>query len=78
MIQWENLDQTINIVPATSCKIIKGIIDEAGIPINLLAWIYVDDAVMLALNIKHMKMEFAAMIKSIFIVMGEPEEDVCQ
>ena len=33
---------------------------------------------MLALNIAHMKMVLAAMIEAIFVVMGEPKEDVCQ
>jgi hypothetical protein len=78
MIQWEDLDQTIDIVPAASCKINRGIIDKAGIPISSPAHIYVDNAIMLALNVEHMKMVLATMIKSTFIVMGEPEEDVRQ
>ncbi len=50
MIQWEIFDQTIDIVPAVSCNIIRGIMDEAGNPINLPARIYVDDAIMLSSN----------------------------
>ena len=78
MIQWENLDQTIDIVPATPCSVNRVIMDKAGNPINLPAHIYVDDAIMLSLNTEHMKMVLAAMIESIFIMMGEPKEDVCQ
>ena len=57
---------------------IRGIIDEAGKWINLPACIYVDDALMLATSIKHMKMVLAAMIEAIFVVMGEPNESVRQ
>ncbi len=64
-----DLDQTIDIVRAVSCKINKGIIVEAGTPVNLPTCIYVDDAIMLAPYVKHMKMVLAAMIKAIFIVM---------
>jgi hypothetical protein len=45
--------------------------DDAGNRIDLPACIYVDDALMLALNADHMKMVLAAMIKAFFIVMGE-------
>ncbi len=54
MIQWEIFDQTIDIVPALSCNINRGIMDEAGNPINLPARIYVDNAIMLSLNAEHM------------------------
>jgi hypothetical protein len=33
---------------------------------------------MLSLNVEHMKMVLAAMIKAIFVVMGEPKENVSQ
>ena len=78
MIQWEIFDQTIDIVPAVLYNINRGIMDKAGNPIDLPARIYVDDAIMLSSNTKHMKMVLGAMIESIFIVMGEPEEDVRQ
>ncbi len=78
MIQWEIFNQTIDIVPAVSCNINRGIMDEAGNPIDLPARVYVDNAIMLHLNAEHMKMVLGAMIESIFVVMGEPEEDVRQ
>ena len=65
-------------VCAFPCAINRGIIDEAGKWINLPACIYVDDALMLATSIKHMKMVLAAMIEAIFVVMGKPKESIRQ
>ncbi len=39
---------------------------------------YIEDALMLALDIDHMKMVLAAMIEAIFVVMGEPDVAVRQ
>ena len=44
--------------------------DNAGNRMDLPARIYVGDALMLALNVDHMKMVLAATIEAIFIVMG--------
>jgi hypothetical protein len=52
--------------------------DDAGNWIDLPARIYVDDALMLALDIDHMKMVLAAMIEAIFVVVGEPDVVVRQ
>ncbi len=52
--------------------------DDAGNRIDLPARIYIDNALMLALNADHMKMVLAATIKAIFIVMGEPDVAVRQ
>jgi hypothetical protein len=51
--------------------IISDIMDDAGNWIDLPACIYVEDALMLALDIDHMKIVLAAMIKAIFVVMGK-------
>jgi hypothetical protein len=40
--------------------------------------VYIEDALMLALDIDHMKMVLAAMIEAIFVVMGEPDVAVRQ
>jgi hypothetical protein len=55
-----------------SCTINRGVIGDAGNWIDLPARIYVDNALMLALDVDHMKMALAAMIKAIFVVMGKP------
>jgi len=52
--------------------------NNAGNRVDLPTRIYVDDAIMLSPNADHMRMVLAVMIKSIFIVMGEPEEEFCQ
>ncbi len=39
---------------------------------------YVDDALMLALDVDHRKMVLAALIEAIFVVMGEPDVAVRQ
>jgi hypothetical protein len=78
MIKWDDSNCLASIIPAFSCNINRGIMDDVGNPINLLARIYVDDAIMLSPNANHMKMVLAAMIESIFVVMGEPEEELRQ
>ncbi len=45
--------------------------DDAGNRIDLPARIYIDNALMLALNADHIKMVLAATIEAIFIVMGD-------
>jgi hypothetical protein len=52
--------------------------DDAGKWRDLPARIYVDNALMLALDADHMKMVLAATIKAIFIVMGKPDVAVRQ
>ncbi len=78
MIKWDDLDPLTNIFPAFPCNINRGIMDDVGNPIDLPARIYVDDAIMLSPNADHMKMVLMAMIESIFVVMGEPEEELRQ
>ncbi len=78
MIQWDDISLPVNITHAFPCTINRGIVDEKGNRIDLPAWIYVDDTVMLAINIEHMKMVLVAMIEAIFVVMGKPKELVRQ
>jgi hypothetical protein len=72
MLKWEEIDSSAELTPAFSCTINHGIIDDAGNRIDLPARIYVDDTLMLALDVDHMKMVPAATIKAIFAVMGKP------
>jgi hypothetical protein len=41
--------------------------------LDLPAHIYVDNALMLAIDRAHMEMVLAAAIKAIFVIMGEPK-----
>jgi hypothetical protein len=76
MLKWEEIDHNTKKVCAFPCAIIQGFIDGAGKQINLPACIYVDNALMLATSIEHMKIVLATMIEAIFVVMGEPDESV--
>ncbi len=78
MLKWEEIDPSAKLTPAFSCTINRGIMDEAGNWMDLPACIYVDDALMLALDVDHMKMVLAATIEAIFVVMGKPDVAVRQ
>jgi hypothetical protein len=78
ILKWEEIDPSAKLTPAFSCTINRGIIDDAGNWIDLPARIYVNDALMLALDVDHIKMVLAATIKAIFVVMGEPDVVVRQ
>ncbi len=78
MLKWEEIDLSAKLTPAFSCTINRGIMDDAGKRRDLPARIYVDDALMLALDADHMKIVLAATIEAIFIVMGEPDVKVRQ
>jgi hypothetical protein len=80
---WEETNPSTELTPAFSCTINPGTIDDARNWIDLPACIYVDDALMLALDINHikmvhMKMVLAAMIEAIFVFIGEPDVKVRQ
>ncbi len=78
MLKWEEIDPSAELTPAFSCTINHGIMDDAGNQIDLPACIYVDNALILALDADHMKMVLAATIEANFIVMGEPDIAVGQ
>jgi hypothetical protein len=80
MLKWEEIDPSAELTPAFSCTINHGIMDDgaAGNHMNLPARIYVDNALMLALDVDHMKMVQAATIEAIFMVMGKPDVAVRQ
>ena len=78
MLKWEEIDPSAELTPTFSFTINRGIIDDDRNPIDLPACIYIDDALMLALNADHMEMVLAAMIEAIFIVMGKPDIAVRQ
>jgi hypothetical protein len=79
MLKWEEIDPSTELTPAFSCIINRGIIDDSGNRIDLPAHIYFLNALMLALDIGHMKMVLVATIKAIFfVVMGKPNVMVRQ
>ncbi len=78
MLKWEEIDPSAKLTPTFSCTINCGIMDDARNRMDLPACIYVDDALMLALDVDHMKMVLVAMIEPIFVVMGKPDVAVRQ
>jgi hypothetical protein len=73
LLKWEEVDPFAELTPAFSCTINRGIMDYAGNWMDLPTPIYVDNALMLALDVDCMKMILAATIEAIFVVMGEPD-----
>ncbi len=71
MLTWEEIDPSTKLTPSFSCTINHGIMDDAGNRMDLPACIYVDGALMLALDVDHMKMVLAATIEAIFVVIDE-------
>jgi hypothetical protein len=71
MLKWEEIDPSAKLTPAFSGTINCGIMDDAGNRVDLPVRIYVDNALMLALDADHMKMVLAATFEAIFIVMGK-------
>jgi hypothetical protein len=78
MFKWEEIDLSTDLTPAYSCTINRGIMDDAEKRMDLPARIYVDDALMLALDADHIKMVLTATIEALFIVMGKPDVAVRQ
>ena len=56
----------------------KGIVNKNGTRLDLLACIYVDDALMLGTDRAHIEMVLAAAIEAIFVMMGKPNTGVRQ
>jgi hypothetical protein len=78
MLKWEEIDPSAELTPTFSCTINSGMMDDAGNRMDLPAWIYVADALMLALDVDNMKMVLAATIKAIFMAMGKRDVAVRQ
>jgi hypothetical protein len=71
MLKWEEIYPSAKLTPAFYCTINCGIMDDAENWIDLPARIYVDDALMLALDVDRMKMVLAARIEALLVVMGK-------
>ena len=76
MIEWATIDPSIELTKAIACSINKGVLDNQGVAQPRLARIFVDDSLLLAISQLLMKMALAALIKAIFVVMGEPDSAI--
>ncbi len=72
MISWEETNPTASITQAIPCLMNKETLDTQGNRAKLLARIYVNDTLVLALSKCHMIQVLAALIKAIFVIMGKP------
>ncbi len=72
------LDPNTPITPAVACNINTGIVATYGTKKNLPAQIYVDDMLLLGHSKGQIVMKLAALIKAIFVIMGEPDTTVRQ
>jgi hypothetical protein len=78
MLKWEEIDPSAKLTPTFSCTINRGIMYDAGNWMDLPTLICVNNALMFALDIDHMKMVLAATVEAIFVVMGKPDVAVRQ
>ena len=78
MIKWATIDPSITLKRAKQCPINLGVRDAFGMTKHLPVQIYVDDALLMATAKTHMDLVLAALIKSIFVVMGEPNTTIRQ
>jgi hypothetical protein len=78
MISWVEHDPTAKIIPAVPCLMNKGTLEAHGNRAKLLARIYVDDALMLALSRCHMELVLAKLIEANFVIVGKPDTTVRQ
>ena len=78
MIRWEEPDPNVILTPAFACLLNPGLPLTPEGTTDQLASVYVDNALMFALYCRHMEMVLAAMIESIFAVMGEADTTLCQ
>ncbi len=78
MISWATLDPAPDLARAIPCSINTGVLDDQGNKVPLTTRIYVDNALMLATSKENMEQVLAALIETIFAVMGTPDTSVHQ
>ncbi len=72
------MNPCIMITCAYPCTIKRVIINENGTRMDLPAGIYIDNALMLAIDRAHIETVLVAAIKAIFVMMGKPNTTVRQ
>ncbi len=78
IISWATQDPAPNLARAIPCSINTVVLDNQGYKVPLPARIYVDNALTLATSKEDMKQVLAALIKTMFVIMGSPDTSVCQ
>jgi hypothetical protein len=78
-LKWsDDLSPRPNLVKAFPSDINKGVMDDKGVLLPMMASIYVDDILAAAARRENMMKLLAAIIKAIFIVCGTPDTEVRQ
>ena len=72
MVKWEYHNPLVKPVKAKQCELNPGVLDQFGNQISHPSRIWVDDTLIAAIGASQMKMALAAVIESIFVVMGQP------
>ncbi len=78
MISWATQDSAPDLARAIPCSINTGFLNDQDNMVPLPARIYVDDALTLATSKENMEQVLAALIEAIFVLMGTPDNSVCQ
>ena len=72
MVKWEPHNPLVKPVKAKQCQLNPGVLDSFCNQISHPSRIWVDDILIAAVGTSQMKMALAAVIESIFVVMGQP------
>jgi len=78
MIHWADTNPLVELTKAVACSINQGVLDDQGVARPRLERIFVDNSLLLAIGQLLTKMALAALIKAIFVVMGEPDTAIRQ
>ena len=78
MINWARINLLVVLTKAVACAINKGVLDDTGVARPRPARIFVNDSLLLVISRWLMMMALAALIKAIFVVMGEPNTAIQQ
>ena len=78
MINWADIDPSVELTRSVACAINQGVLDDQGVARPRLARIFVNDSLLLAVSRMLMMMALAALIEAIFVVMGEPDKAIRQ
>ena len=78
MINWATIYPLVVLTKAVACAINQGVLSNTGVARPRPERIFVDDSLLLAISRWIMLMALAALIKAIFVVMGEPDTSIRQ
>ena len=78
MMNWEDIDPSVELTREAACAINQGVLDAQGVAQPRPARIFIDNSLLLAISQLLMMMALAALIEAIFVVMGDPDTTIRQ